>query len=232
VDGTENQKDDVMDSSGIDSQDDSTASSADKKESSPRTYTEEEYNTGLNEARTKAFSDFMAKSGVKYKPIEDENKTLKVQINEHKSMITDAQETIEKLSSQIDELSSDDPDKKKLVKRLREVEDFERRLKSEKLALENDRAEFNKTRSLQTASRLAKEFNVDEKVLLDLTDGTPEKMEMLAKILPKVKKEEEKKAEKKPGVVADSGDTKGNNPDFNKMTPEEKIDYGLKHPKK
>jgi chromosome segregation ATPase len=224
LDDTEKLTDGMVDLSGQEPPADTAGTSKTKRETpQTKTYTEEEFNQAINQAKTKAFSDFMAESGRKYKPIEDENKTLKSQLASNKQSIDEATATIEKLHSQIDDLAADDPDKKKLVKSLREVEDIQRSLKAERLNLESEKASLHKERAEVAAARLAKEYNVDETFLISLTDGSPDKMEMLAKVLPKKTAEKPKsKSEEKPEIIPDSGVTTGGaSEDWEKMTMEQ-----------
>jgi DNA repair exonuclease SbcCD ATPase subunit len=151
----------------------------------PRTYTQEEYEQAVEAARSKAFSDYMTESGRKYKPVEDENATLKSKLAEVNTQLRDLQTARDKLNARVEDLTADDPDKKRLVRRLQEIDNLERDLNADRDKLKRDREEVNRWNTQRVASTLAKQHDVDETLLINLTDGTPEKMEALAKILPK-----------------------------------------------
>jgi membrane protein involved in colicin uptake len=86
----------------------------------------------------------------------------------------------------------DSPDAVKLfeaqVKHRREVAEHERKVaefQSEKAKYEEDIAEAKQYKITKAADAIAEEYGVDASLLVSLTDGTSEKMERLAKSLPK-----------------------------------------------
>ena len=188
----------------------STDTSQGTSQDEPRTYTEEEYQTGIAAAQKKAFSDFMTESGRKYKPVEDENKNLRSQLAAKNAELESLQDEKRELQNQINDLAKDDPDRKVLNQRLREVRDREVRLKSEKAVFDNERTEFKRSQTETWAETIAAEYKVDKTLLLSITDGSRERMEALAKVLPKAESDPVKKLEPKGKVpVSDSGMTKG-----------------------
>jgi hypothetical protein len=175
-----------------------------------KTYTEEEYQASIKEAQKKAFSDFMAESGRKYKSVEDDNKNLKAQLASKTAELESLADERRDLTQQIDDLAKGDPDRKILNQRLREVRDREIKLKSEKAVFDNERSEFQKSQTERWADTIAAEYKVDKTLLLSITDGSRERMEALAKVLPKAEGSTSPptKAKAKPPVF-DSGVTKG-----------------------
>ena len=91
------------------------------KPETTRTYTETEHQAAI----TKARSDALAEAGRKYKPVEEENATLKSQLATNQSSIKDTRGQIAKLEEQIEELAADDPDKTKLAAKLKALEKTE-----------------------------------------------------------------------------------------------------------
>jgi superfamily II RNA helicase len=98
----------------------------------PKTYTEEEVKVLTEKVR----SDTLAEAGRKYKPVEDENATLKSQLANNQALIKDTEAKIVKLQQEIEDLAEDDPDKKRLIKRLADLDETERKLKADRTALE------------------------------------------------------------------------------------------------
>lgn len=101
----------------------------------PETYTKEQ--------TQKLVSDALAEQGRKHKaeldPIVTERDTLKVQIQTKDIAIEDIGNEIKKLQTEIDELAGDDPEKKNLVKKARELREQEQKLKTERTTLDADK---------------------------------------------------------------------------------------------
>lgn len=207
--------------------------------SNTKTYTEGEYNQAIEKAK----SDAMAQAGRERKSVEDENRTLKSQLATNQSLISDTQEKIKKLNDQIEELSANDPDKAKLVKRLKDLEATEDKLRADRQTLDAEKlthAEAIKKAQefsfKENVSKVASEFKNSDAVRLKtaceklkITDEASIRT-IADTFWEKITAEPEKKPDTP--VTPVDGVTNGNNKDTSKMSPMEKIKYGQEHPKK
>ena len=130
-----------------------------------RTYTEQEVQALLEKTK----SDTLADVGRKYKPLEEENATLKSQLATNLSSIKRNEELIAKIEQERDELSKDDPDKLRLTQRLRDIENEQAKLRDEKQAIEKDRAEVSQFMLAKTCNDIAAEFQNTDGTAIDST---------------------------------------------------------------
>ncbi len=172
--------------------------------------------------------------------VSKERDTFKGQVDSLTTEIADTKKEITDLTATIETLNSEDAAKvKQLIKdRERELSD----LKTKKKNLEPLEQEVTKFKRDQEVYAVAYEYGLQTSEDLDafmeaaddLGINDRGKLESLAKHRGlKLKEEsEEKEPEEESGKPLDSGHSKGGGPDFDNMTPKEKIEYGLKHPKK
>ncbi len=211
MDGTEERKDTSQagDSSG-------EKQGTSKKE--PETFTKEQ----VEEISTKAVSDALSTAGRTAKSLEEREEAIK------KADERTAQEGRERREKEL-EIARDDPDKftavqlrhkqevkdAELAKDRRELDaDKEKHQEAVKVDLETIRV-FNRTK---IAAEVAVDKGVSVDSLLKLTkEDTREAMEATAKLL----------SEKKPPLKTDSGRGTGGE-DLSKLTPDQKIQTGLK----
>ncbi len=204
----------------------------------PRTYTETE--------AQKMVSDALAAKGREHKTALDaitkERDTFKTQIDSITGELESLKSEREELEASVDQLSVNDPDKKKLTAALKENAEAARKLKADRLDLEADKQTH--AEEVQMAKETRLEADCWE-VAGEYEGGDAVKLKTLATLAKTTTREEvtalaatiwAKKAstEKVLSGAPDSGATSGGSGimDYNKLTPEEKIDYGLKHPPK
>lgn len=208
-----------------------------KGSTSPRntkTYTEQQLTEARNEARNEAFVE----AGRRYKPIEDENATLKSQLANNQTLIKANQEAQERLQNQIDELSKDDPDKQRFVKKLRDLESQEKKLKEDREALETERTQHADT--IKLASDTLREIAIWE-ISANYEGGDPQRLKDLCDAFNATTKEQITKiadnlwAKKQSAntteteaLHVDSGATKGGVENWHKLSADQKIARGLK----
>uniref|UniRef100_A0A6H1ZJL8 Scaffolding protein n=1 Tax=viral metagenome TaxID=1070528 RepID=A0A6H1ZJL8_9ZZZZ len=196
----------------------------------PKTHTQEEVDRLVQLTKME--------SGRERKAIEVERDSLKKQLQAKETEITDIADEREKLQTQIDELSSDDPKKFDLVKKDRDLRERERQLKNERLALDEDKQ--------KNAEKVSKAEKFEMEVLIleiveDYENGDLDKLKSLCEIL-EAKSEEQirrvaetlwtKKAAEPskpatPPVKPYSGVTDGGVEDSSNLSPREKIDKGI-----
>ncbi len=173
--------------------------------------------------------------------VTQERDALKNQIAQKETEIASVKEQIESLTAEIDDLSKDDLDKTELVKLRREAkaklatqiaQDTE--LRKREVAVqkfERDRLIFEIATTYTTASgedadpdalvKAADKFKVSDRAGL----------ESLAEEKGWKLKTNTEPATTEPSAP-DSGRSSGGGDDLSKLSPREKIEYGLKHPKK
>lgn len=212
----------------------------------PRTFTEQQLKDEVNKAR----NEVMSEAGKRYKPVEDENKTLKnenavlkSQLANNQTLIKSNQDAQDKLQKQIDDLSADDPDKQKFVKKLRDLESQEQKLKDDRAVLENDKTQHADT--VKLASDTLREIAIWE-IAADYEGGDPAKLKDLCDTFGANDKEQITKIAKTlwtpiakapppepgvPPVTADNGETRGGGTNLEDMSPTELIKLGLKQQK-
>lgn len=174
----------------------------------PRTYTEEEVK--------KAISNHEAAKGREWKALteraaraEGELGTLRQEIEETRTQLTQLLQEKDEMER---ESARNNPDlldtyqrKQALRKQESQLKEQMRQLTQSKAQHEAELKELRDFKVKQMASEIAGRYEgVEADVLLSLTDGTPEKMEALAKVIAK-SKEAEKPWPEKP----DSGVTSG-----------------------
>ena len=91
------------------------------KESSPKTYTQDD----MDKAKEEAVHNALMKAGRDWKTLEIERDSLSKQLADQKS-------EADKLSIQLDELASENPDKFNVVKKFRELDEWEKKLNHDK----------------------------------------------------------------------------------------------------
>lgn len=151
--------------------------------STPRTYSEEEYQAALNRVSNK-----MAEQGRKHK---EEMGQLQGQISDGQARLTALQDELDKVLEE----GVKAPDAKEVIKLQREIRRERAKLTEDRAALQREREsmstekqELSQFKLLRKATTIAKDYEgVDPQALVDLTDGTEEKMEALAKVLGKPK---------------------------------------------
>lgn len=142
--------------------------------SQPRMYSEKEY------------SDAMARKGREHK----------VQVDSLQAQIADHQTRARTLQEQIDRMEDEgikQPDAKELMALKRQLRQERAELLTEKAnlarereAMSTEKQELSQYKLMQKAGNIAKGYEgVDPQLLVDLTDGSEEKMEALAKTLGK-----------------------------------------------
>ena len=190
---------------------------------SPKTYTEAE----LQEAVRKRTSDRLAEAGRKAK---QESESLQSQIKA-------SNDTIAALQKQLDDAEDghfkNNPDALTVSQMRRQLRDERAKLLQEKTELDNQRKahqteldEAKSYRVLRLAEKVAEGYtDVDPQELVDLTDGSQERMEVLAKRIGVAK---DAKTGEATWLKPDSGVTSGSGVDISKMTAREKIEAGLK----
>lgn len=163
----------------------------------PKTYTEEDRKTW-----EKSVSDAKANEGRLRKAHEQalsDKKALEERIADIERKAEEAE--LEKYK--------DDPETLDVVKERQQLRKEKLAVEAEKRRHADDLAEVQSYKRQKTASEIAAKYGVNADTLIDLSDGTPEKMEALAKVLPKLvpetPKTPEKKEEKKEVPHADSG---------------------------
>lgn len=170
------------------SADKAAASAANTEQTSARTYTEEELQARLNKQ-----SNTIAATGKRH---EAEMKALQAQI-------TESQATIQSLTEQLEQMEENgvkEPDAKDVIKAKRELRQAradllreKEALKAERDGLTADKEEVENFKLIMAAAEIANKYEgVDFQDLIDMTDGSEEKMETLATKLGKPKAEGKK----------------------------------------
>jgi len=122
----------------------------------PKTYSESEYQ--------KAVSDALAKAGREHKKeveaIARERDSFKSASEANTAKLTETQDQIKNLEERLDDLTQDDPDKSKLLKELRKLEQNEKTLKEREASLKE--SETTHAERLTKAERIERETNCAE----------------------------------------------------------------------
>lgn len=118
--------------------------------------------------------------------------------------------------------------KQSLRRREAELLKRDQDLAKQQVEFEDAITEVKAFKATKKASEIATKYGVESSTLIELTDGTPERMEALAKVLPK-KGTSEKKP--KSAIKPDPGVTVGSGVDIDSMTPRQKIQYALENEK-
>jgi chromosome segregation ATPase len=181
---------------------------------SPKTYTEAEVEAQVQ----KRLSDKLADVGRKSKQHSDHLET----------QIRASQDTITALQKQIDEVEEgrykDNPDAMSVYQMKRQLRDERAKLLEGKQELDRQRqehqAEIDESKAykrLRKAQEIAARYTgINPEELVNLTDGSDERMEALAKRIGKPKQEPKPKTEPTAEVKPDSGVTSGGG----QLTPE------------
>jgi hypothetical protein len=201
----------------------------------PKTYTETEYQ--------KAVSDALAKAGRDAKSIEAREARLKDLGAREAALKAREDEARRKAEEAEYSAVKDDPEKLSAYEMRKKAREEAEALKAEREKFEQEKASHQEE---LTFAQKVKRSTLMGEIAGEFKDGDPEELEKLCDSLgigsepDKVrttagikwaKLEPEKKEGEHSDFKPDSGVTKGGAEDFDKMTPEEKIDYGLKHPK-
>ncbi len=219
-------------------------SSDGKKESTSqqttKTYTEVEYQ--------KAVSDERANAGRVTKALEKQlsevkkmTETLTTQLAEKDTEIKDVQEHKERIEAELDEMSKDDPDRTRYIKKLKSLEGYETELKKTKSDLEGERKTWaddvkvaKEVKRNVLMGEIAGEYDSgDTEILKDLCDkleipDNSDKIRIIAGSIWKKTAVPESEEEKKIPPETISGATKGGSGiNLDLMTGREKIDKGL-----
>lgn len=195
----------------------------------PTTYTEEQVKKTVNDALVKAGRD--AKSFEKWqKSLEDKE-----------AQIASTQEKVSQLEKDLEELAQDDPDRKNVLTKIKAQQDKETKLEADrkvieadKEALKADKEKWGPTLRSHLSKSIAEEFDgADPARLKALADrhnlNTEEEIREEAATL------WQKKSDKSMPLIdgtPDSGMTRGGGINFDSLTPDQKILWGLTHPKK
>jgi len=210
-----------QDSSGITQ--DTSGKSVGSTSEQDRTYTKAEMEKAVNDALSTAGRD--AKS-ITLK-MEEANRFF-TEATKLKAEVEAAQDKWQEEQDRAElEAASHNPDTLSLVKtrQLLKVREAEISRKEQELAEkikkhEDTISEATKFKSEKVANEIATKHNVDLALLLEHTDGSAEKMEALAQLLPK------RQQQAPPSIKADSGVTAGTS-DISGMLPMEKVRRGL-----
>ncbi len=218
-----------MDETNTNQGDVKTSQDKEGSTSAPKTYTEEQYK--------KAISDTLSKAGREKKTVETELETVKSQLSNQQKLIDGFEAEKSKLQAQIDELSQDDPDKKRLIKKLNEVDEKEKTLKADRDVLEAEKATHSE--NIKLAKDTLREVSIWQ-IAGEFDGGNPEKLKELVEKL-NVSDDEQirviattlwaKKEEKEP-FKPFSGVTSGGGEDLSKLSPDEKLRKGFQKLKK
>jgi hypothetical protein len=215
----------------------SGAQSASTSSNPPKTYTEVEYQ--------KAISDALSKQGREHKavldPITQENTTLKSQLATNQSLIKESTDKIAEVRKQMESLAGDDPDKKKLLATLAELEGKRVKLDADRQALEAEKVQHQEL--VRKAGETMREFNI-RKLAGEHEGGDPAKLTELCNKLGVTGDDKiaaladtlwpKKTAAPLPAQVTnpDSGVTSGGSEDLSQLSPREKIEKGLEQSRK
>ena len=221
TDGTGNSWDGAGQKDGLRLQTDVSQTSTGGKETSQAPpFTQEDVD--------KAVSDALARGGRDAKTLTNLSFTLQAAQKQFDDEKTEWQKRRDE--EELDKVR-DDPAALTAFQVQQKQREKERDLAQEKLKLEQDRAkhaeelkEVDIIKRTQAAAEVAMRLGVEISPLLEFTDGSVEAMEKLAKHLPKT-------GEAKPSLKPDSNKGVGGM-NFDKLSPQEKITYGLAHPKK
>ncbi len=173
----------------------------------------------------KAVSDALAEAGRKHKAeltlVTSERDTLKGQITTKDSELEDVAEERKGLQSQIDDLTSDDPEKFNLVTKEKDLRGRESTLKAEKRTLEADK--LTQQATVKQASDTLREVAIWE-IATEYEGGDPVKLKELCDKFELSSREKiqdaaealwtKKPAPATPPVSSDSGLTSGGSEDF------------------
>jgi uncharacterized protein YdcH (DUF465 family) len=196
----------------------------------PATYSEEDVQ--------KAVSDALAKAGRERKAIEDENATLKGRVSSFDINLAEIQQDRARLKATLEELGAKDPDKAKVVQKINELDAQIKANKADREKLEAERLQHGemvkiaaeRTRADNIKEIAAKYEGSDAAILKELCDKAgihdAARIKDIAATLWK------KPVTAPPAIKPDSGITSGSGIDISKLSPTEKIEYGLAHPKK
>jgi len=204
----------------------------------PRTYTEIE--------AQKMVSDALAVKGREHKTALDaitkERDTFKTQVEGINTELASLKESSGELEQAIEQLSGNDPEKKKLVALLKENSETARTLKAAKLELEADK--LTHAEEIKMAKDTILETDAWD-IASEYEGGDATKLKALAIKAKTTSKEDiaeiaatiwtKKASAEKTSMLSgapDSGATSGDGIDYDKLKPGEKIEYGLKHPPK
>lgn len=154
------------------------------------TFTESQF----RESVKKAVSDALSAAGRDSKRLQEQQKQLQKGLDDLERKRIEIEQT---------ELANleGDPDGQTLFKLKREYARLQAKSNRDEEELQELRQKYSDNTRKEEARRIATEFDVDPEDLLMFTDGTPEKMEILAKKLPRMTT--------KPSLKTDSGKTIG-----------------------
>ncbi len=175
----------------------------------------------------------------KLETVTAERDTLKSQVGGLTAEITEAKESIEALTKDIEAMSENDPDKQALVKRRKEQEAELKTLKTERAEIAGDRSEIATWKRDQLVYTVADEFvtatgaDIDKDSFKNAADklklGGREELETLAETMglkPKGEVEQSPEDKTQP-LITYSGKTSGGTDDDSNLSPREKIEKGL-----
>lgn len=196
-------------------------------EDAPKTHTNEEVNRLIQLARMDR--------GREIKEVEVERDALKTQVSSKESELADVREERQRLQTQIEDLTSDDPQKFNIVKKDRELREQERKLEKDTVTLEankkanKDRVELATTtlREIaiwETAGNYDGGSPVKLKDLCDLMEATSE--EQIVAVAETLWAKKGKGTETSP-LKPFTGRTSGGAEDLSGLSPRKKIERGL-----
>lgn len=203
-----------------------------------KVYSEAEVKKLLNDAYSMAGSKHKAELDI----IVGERDKHKAELQSIKGNMANTQSLLDAIKKEMEDLSSDDPEKADYLKKYKELQndklkllDEQKTLNTEKQAWQVSLQELRNTEREIAIWEIAAEYPENDPVILKtlcdvakLSDA--ESIKALASTLWTKNKTEVEENEK--GIHIDSAITSGGGPDLNKMTPDEKIIWGLKQKKR
>ncbi len=205
----------------------------------PKMYSEEEVNAAIE----KASSDALARAGRERKAIEEERDQYKARISSFDENLAELQEDRAKLKAMLEDLGAKDPDKGKIVQKIKDLDAESKALKADRARLEAEKAQH--AEMVKVATERTRAYTIKDVAAL-YENGDAAKLKAIcdkAKILgaDEINSIAEELGWKKKGITqkthvaapkSDSGNHSGGDNNIDKMTPFEKIAYGLAHPNK
>ncbi len=203
-----------------------------------KTKTEEEYQ--------KAISDERAIAGREKKALEKqlsdskkESETLKSQVAKKDNQINEVEGKITKIEAELEDMASDDPDKKKYLNKIKELEEYERTLKDDRTKLDSEveslKPEIESGKEIKRTNvmgEVASEFkgaDMDRlRAICDRAKISTSDVEAIRGIAESIWEKadsstETKDGQKKAPPHADSGDTKGGSDKLGDLPPAERV---------
>lgn len=193
----------------------------------PTTYTKEDIERAVQLARMQ--------DGRERKALETERDDLKVQVQTKDTELANITEAKKKLEEQIDDLSSDDPDKVNFVKKLKDLTVQEQSLTARLRKLDTDEQAYGER--IKKAESLETEVLILE-IVEDYESADAEKLSAICSTLNATSEEQIRKVAETlwtkkpepttPPIATLTGTTEGGRPDYSGLSATKKIELGLK----